>query len=68
MKNELIALIGWTVGVQGALGLAGDWFGNGPWGLLQQWWDVPALGYAALLALGLMIALTAGAARKAPRR
>ncbi|MFD9068594.1 hypothetical protein [Streptomyces lasiicapitis] len=50
--REIIAIIGWIVGVQGALGLAGRLFGDDPWGLVQKWWDVPPAGYVVLLVVG----------------
>jgi hypothetical protein len=67
MKNELIAVIGWIAAVQGGLGAGGRIFGNEPWGLLHLWWDVPTAGYLALLAVGLVVALTAESARKRSR-
>ncbi|MFF0446519.1 hypothetical protein ACFYT4_08925 [Streptomyces sp. NPDC004609] len=66
MKNELILIIGWVAAVQGGLGAAGQQFGDGPWGLLHKWWDIPTAGYAVILVVGLAIALT-GEARKRGR-
>ncbi|GGT30959.1 hypothetical protein [Streptomyces purpureus] len=57
MKNELIAIIGWVLGVQGGLGAGGRIFGDGPWGLLHKWWDIPTPGYIALAVLGIALAL-----------
>ncbi|MFB7866254.1 hypothetical protein [Streptomyces sp. NPDC056069] len=51
MKNEAIAVIGWIALVQG-----GRLFGDGPWGLLQKWWDVPTAGYIALFTAGVVLA------------
>ncbi|MEI5102308.1 hypothetical protein RB200_32180 [Streptomyces sp. PmtG] len=54
--REIVAIVGWVVGIQGALGLAGNLFGNGSWGLIHKWWDVPTAGYAVLLVLGVALA------------
>ncbi|WP_093799673.1 hypothetical protein [Streptomyces sp. Wb2n-11] len=56
--------VGWVIGVQGAPGVAGSVFGDHPWGLLQQWWVVPAGGYVALAVAGAVLALWGGAARR----
>lgn len=55
--KELIAIVGWFVGIQGVLGVAGRTFGDGPWGLLQQWWDVPTAGYVLLAVVGAGLAV-----------
>ncbi|MCH0541372.1 hypothetical protein I3F58_17755 [Streptomyces sp. MUM 203J] len=55
--KELIAVVGWFVGVQGLLGLAGRVFGEGPWGLLQKRWEVPTAGYAVLTVVGAGLAV-----------
>ncbi|MEV0324498.1 hypothetical protein ACIBKX_39130 [Streptomyces sp. NPDC050658] len=54
--KEIIAIVGWVVGIQGALGAAGRIFGDNPWGLVQKWWDVPTPGYLALLVVGAALA------------
>ncbi|MEV5974212.1 hypothetical protein [Streptomyces sp. NPDC051921] len=56
MKNEAIAIIGWIALVQGGLGAGGRLFGDGPWGLLQKWWEIPTAGYIALFAIGVALA------------
>ncbi|MFV0128428.1 hypothetical protein ACLGI4_12025 [Streptomyces sp. HMX112] len=53
--REIVAVIGWIVGVQGALGIAGRVFGDGPWGLIAKWWEIPTAGYAALAVAGLAL-------------
>ncbi|MEV6401092.1 hypothetical protein AB0M39_41025 [Streptomyces sp. NPDC051907] len=55
--KEIIAIIGWVVGIQGALGVAGRNFGDGPWGLLHKWWEIPTGGYIALAVVGLAMAV-----------
>ncbi|MER8046046.1 hypothetical protein [Streptomyces sp. NPDC094032] len=68
MKNEALAVIGWIALVQGGLGAGGRLFGDGPWGLLQKWWDIPTAGYLALLVVGIALAAvgeTAKAKKKA---
>ncbi|ARX85488.1 hypothetical protein ACFWZT_27325 [Streptomyces alboflavus] len=66
--KEIIAIIGWIVGVQGALGLAGRLFGDGPWGLVHKWWDIPTAGYAVLLAVGAVLAFYGEQGRARARR
>ncbi|MFF0437396.1 hypothetical protein ACFYU9_34870 [Streptomyces sp. NPDC004327] len=56
MKNEAMAIIGWIALVQGGLGAGGRLFGDGPWGLLHKWWDIPTPGYLAIFAVGLVLA------------
>lgn len=53
----IAAVIGWIVGVQGALGVAGRVFSDEPWGVMRHWWDVPTGAYAALALLGGVLAL-----------
>ncbi|MFG3349650.1 hypothetical protein ACGF1Z_31890 [Streptomyces sp. NPDC048018] len=67
MKNEAIAVIGWIALVQGGLGAAGRLFGDGPWGLLQKWWDVPTAGYFALFAVGVVLAAWGETAKQRAR-
>ncbi|MER7661030.1 MULTISPECIES: hypothetical protein [unclassified Streptomyces] len=64
MKNETIAIIGWITAVQGALGAGGRLYGDGPWGLLHPWWDIPTAGYVVLFAVGAVIALVGETGRK----
>ncbi|WP_282797799.1 hypothetical protein [Streptomyces sp. CC224B] len=54
--KEITAVVGWVVGIQGALGLLGKLFGGNSWGLVHKWWDVPTAGYAVLLVLGAALA------------
>ncbi|WP_228983569.1 hypothetical protein [Streptomyces sp. DH12] len=61
--KELVALIGWVAGIQGALGVAGRYFGDHPWGLLQKWWDVPTPAYVALAVVGALLAAYGETAR-----
>ncbi|MGW7076712.1 hypothetical protein [Streptomyces sp. NPDC054866] len=55
--KEIIAIVGWVVGIQGALGAAGRIFGDESWGLIHKWWDVPTPGYIALFAVGAALAI-----------
>lgn len=66
--KEIISIIGWVVGVQGGLGLAGRLFGENPWGLIHKWWDVPTAGYAVLLAVGAALAFYGEQGRTRARR
>ncbi|MFE6166218.1 hypothetical protein ACFQ7F_45850 [Streptomyces sp. NPDC056486] len=55
--KEIISIVGWVAGIQGALGFAGRLFGDEPWGLLQKWWDIPTPGYLALFIVGAALAI-----------
>ncbi|MGH4032373.1 hypothetical protein ACQB60_25935 [Actinomycetota bacterium Odt1-20B] len=55
--KEIITIIGWVVGIQGALGVLGRLFTGDSWGLLQKWWDIPTPGYLVLFVLGAALAI-----------
>ncbi|WP_149182358.1 hypothetical protein [Streptomyces sp. TRM49041] len=55
--KELVAVVGWVVGIQGALGIAGKVFSEEPWGLLHKWWEIPTAGYAVIALVGAAIAV-----------
>lgn len=55
--REIVGIAGTVVAIQGALGICGRVFGEKPWGLLQQWFDIPHSGYVAITAVGLGCAL-----------
>ncbi|MFF5976901.1 hypothetical protein ACFY7C_35895 [Streptomyces sp. NPDC012769] len=55
IARETLTVIGWIALVQGGLGAGGKFSGNGPWGLLHRWWDIPTAGYVALLAAGIAL-------------
>ncbi|MFF8288500.1 hypothetical protein ACF068_04590 [Streptomyces sp. NPDC016309] len=55
--REIVAIIGWVAGIQGVLGFAGGTFGDEPWGLLHQWWEIPTAGYAVIAVLGAVLAV-----------
>ncbi|MFI1017356.1 hypothetical protein [Streptomyces sp. NPDC020965] len=57
MKNEIILTIGWIAAIQGGLAIAGEHLGDGPWGLLHLFWDVPMTVNAVILAAGLAFVL-----------
>ncbi|QEU92657.1 hypothetical protein CP970_18655 [Streptomyces kanamyceticus] len=62
--KEIIAVVGWVVGVQGGLGVGGRVFGDEPWGLLHKWWDVPTPLYVVLFVGGVSVAVYAEVAKK----
>ncbi|ATL29573.1 hypothetical protein [Streptomyces formicae] len=62
--KEIVAIIGWVVGVQGGLGVAGRVFGDGPWGMLHKWWDVPTPLYVVLFVAGVAVAVYAEISKK----
>lgn len=62
--KQIIAIVGWVVGIQGALGFAGRHFGDEPWGLFKQWWDIPTAGYLALLLVGAALAFWGESGKK----
>ncbi|MEU6995666.1 hypothetical protein ABZ953_34060 [Streptomyces sp. NPDC046465] len=62
--KELIAIAGWILGVQGALGVAGRVFDDEAWGVLQNWWHVPTPLYVVLFLAGTGVAFYGEAARK----
>uniref|UniRef100_A0AAU2UWN8 Uncharacterized protein n=1 Tax=Streptomyces sp. NBC_00003 TaxID=2903608 RepID=A0AAU2UWN8_9ACTN len=64
ITKQVVGPIGWVVGIQGALGFAGEQFGNGPWGFLHKLIDVPRPGYLALAVLGAALAVWAETGRK----
>ncbi|MGW6455456.1 hypothetical protein ACWF94_05915 [Streptomyces sp. NPDC055078] len=67
MKNEIILTIGWIAAIQGGLGAGGRTFGDGDWGLLHKWWDLPTTGYLVILVVGVVLALAGEAGRKRAR-
>ncbi|WP_306336064.1 hypothetical protein [Streptomyces sp. KL118A] len=62
--KEIIGIVGWVVGIQGALGIVGRMFGDEPWGALKIWWDVPTPLYAVLAVVGAVLAAYGEAAKK----
>ncbi|MFI2008563.1 MULTISPECIES: hypothetical protein [Streptomyces] len=67
MKREIILTIGWIAAIQGGLGLGGRIFGDGPWGVLRNWWDVPNAGYAVILLVGVALASAGETSRRRSR-
>ncbi|MCF3123657.1 hypothetical protein IPZ68_28700 [Streptomyces arenae] len=55
--KQIIAIVGWIVGIQGALGVVGRTFGDKPWGALHQWWDISTPLYVLLAVVGGALAL-----------
>ncbi|MEU0374843.1 hypothetical protein ABZ070_32495 [Streptomyces sp. NPDC006283] len=62
--KEIVAVIGWVTGIQGVLGVAGRTFGDGPWGMLRKWWEIPTAGYVVLAVAGLALAVYGETAKK----
>ncbi|WP_371527891.1 hypothetical protein OG302_19140 [Streptomyces sp. NBC_01283] len=65
--KEIISIVGWVVGIQGALGAAGRIFGGESWGLLHKWWDIPTPGYLALFVVGTALAVWGESSKKRAR-
>ncbi|MGV9314700.1 hypothetical protein ACWDR0_21315 [Streptomyces sp. NPDC003691] len=55
MKNAVLEIVGWVAGIQGALGAGGLLFGDGPWGVVHQYWDLSVAGYIVLLVAGILL-------------
>ncbi|MEU6122273.1 hypothetical protein [Streptomyces sp. NPDC047123] len=62
--KEIIGIVGWVLGIQGALGAVGQTFGDEPWGMMKNWWDVPTPGYLALAAAGAALAFYGESAKR----
>ncbi|WP_369215754.1 hypothetical protein [Streptomyces flavofungini] len=62
--KEIISIVGWVVGIQGALGAGGRLFGDEPLGVLHQWWDIPTPLYVAMAAVGAVLALYGETSKK----
>lgn len=56
MKNEVLAIAGWIIGIQGALGAGGHLWGEQPWGLIHQYRELSLPVYVALLVVGAAMA------------
>ncbi|MET7363954.1 hypothetical protein ABZS76_36690 [Streptomyces sp. NPDC005562] len=65
--REIIAIVGWVTGIQGALGVAGRVVGDEPWGMLHNWWDVPTPLYVVLFLAGTGLAFYAEDAKRRQR-
>ncbi|MEV8016928.1 hypothetical protein AB0O76_11375 [Streptomyces sp. NPDC086554] len=65
--REIIAIVGWVAGIQGGLGFFGRVFGDGSWGLVQKWWDVPTPGYLAMFLVGAALAFWGETTKKRAR-
>ncbi|MBB5937991.1 hypothetical protein [Streptomyces zagrosensis] len=66
--RELVGIAGIVIAIQGALGVCGRIVGEKPWGLLQQWFDIPTPGYVGIAVVGLVLALWGESARIARRK
>ncbi|CAM5248600.1 hypothetical protein GCM10010329_08520 [Streptomyces spiroverticillatus] len=64
MKNELLAIIGWVIGIQGALGFIGRTWSDGDWGLLHLWFTPPTALYIVMAIVGLTLGIAVDVARK----
>ncbi|MCT9094141.1 hypothetical protein N4G70_35640 [Streptomyces sp. ASQP_92] len=65
ITRQVLGGLGWVVGIQGVLGFAGAWFGDGPWGFLHKLVDVPTAGYLALAVAGIALAVWGETGKKA---
>ncbi|GAA4906393.1 hypothetical protein ACFPM3_26075 [Streptomyces coeruleoprunus] len=66
--KQIVALIGWVVGVQGTLGVAGRIFGEKPWSAFHRWVDIPTAGYAVIALVGAAIAVYGETAKVKERK
>lgn len=66
--REIVGVAGILVAIQGALGICGRIFSEKPWGVLQQWFDIPTPGYVAIAVVGLACAVWGETGRWASRR
>ncbi|MGX2996587.1 hypothetical protein JNUCC64_20320 [Streptomyces sp. JNUCC 64] len=55
--KKFLCVVGWIVGVQGALGFFGPYVADRRLGLLPTWFDLPAAVYAGLLVVGVAVGL-----------
>ncbi|MDG4858975.1 hypothetical protein P8605_12555 [Streptomyces sp. T-3] len=54
--REVLAIIGWVAGIQGALGAVGRLTTGNDWGMLHRWFDPPIALYVVLAVLGFALA------------
>ncbi|AZK95790.1 MULTISPECIES: hypothetical protein [Streptomyces] len=68
MKNVVLEIVGWFVLVQGVLGAGGLLFGDGPWGVVHQYWDLSVAAYLVLLAVGIALVAVVEKGKAARRK
>ncbi|MFJ2744490.1 hypothetical protein ACIO3O_33105 [Streptomyces sp. NPDC087440] len=68
MKNELLAALGWIIGIQGALGFIGRTWSDGDWGLLHLWFTPPTALYIVMAVAGLAFGIAVDVRRKQEKR
>ncbi|WEV26162.1 hypothetical protein OYE22_13845 [Streptomyces sp. 71268] len=66
--REIVGIVGIVVAIQGTLGVVGRVVGEKPWGVLQQWFDIPSGGYVALVVVGLVLAAWGESGRASRKR
>ncbi|WFB08072.1 hypothetical protein LRS74_14180 [Streptomyces sp. LX-29] len=65
--RELMGIVGIVVAVQGMLGFCGLTFDDEAWGVLHNWFDLPAGAYAGIALAGLVLAVWGEGTRRARR-
>ncbi|MEU3598660.1 hypothetical protein ABZ714_08000 [Streptomyces sp. NPDC006798] len=68
MKNEALAIAGWIIGVQGALGAGGHLWGEEPWGLIHRYQELSLPAYVVLLLVGAALAGVGESGKKRRKR
>ncbi|WP_433546285.1 hypothetical protein ACQPZG_15105 [Streptomyces sp. CA-294286] len=64
MKSEIVAVMGWIIGIQGVLGFSGRTWGDRDWGLLHLWFSPPTAVYLAMALVGAALAYWGETAKK----
>ncbi|MFI5807854.1 hypothetical protein [Streptomyces sp. NPDC051561] len=67
MKNECVAVVGWILGIEGALGLIGIKWLDGDLGLIHLLFTPDTWVYVVLVVIGVGVAVGHEAARKRGR-
>ncbi|RFU82826.1 hypothetical protein DY218_30895 [Streptomyces triticagri] len=55
--KQIIGILGWIIGIQGALGLIGRLTTGNDWGMLRAWFEPHPFVYAAMVVVGFLLAL-----------
>ncbi|WP_327354249.1 hypothetical protein [Streptomyces sp. NBC_01304] len=62
--REVVSIVGWIVGVQGALGAVGRLTTGNDWGLVHKWFDPPIALYVVMAVAGFCLAAYGESARQ----